>query len=126
TAGTHHWPTWAAFAVAVLVVGPAVGLVLDRVLFRFMRTASVTVKLVSALGLLVGIPSLVQALWFGTTAKLRPPAVGPTPEHFYRWHSYGVDSNQVAVVVATVVVVVALGALLPSTALGLQMPAVVA
>jgi branched-chain amino acid transport system permease protein len=125
TAGTHHWPTWAAFTLAVLVVGPAVGFVLDRALFRFMRTASVTVKLVSALGLLVGLPALVQALWFGTAAKLRPPAVGPTPEHFYSWHSYGVDSNQVAVVVATVVVVVGLGVLFRSTALGLRMRAVV-
>jgi ABC-type branched-subunit amino acid transport system permease subunit len=125
TAGTHHWPTWAAFVVSVLIVGPAVGLVLDRVLFRFMRTASVTVKLVSALGLLVGLPSLVQALWFGNTAKLRPPAVGPNPEHFYRWHSYGVDSNQVAVVVATVLVVIGLGVLFRSTALGLRMRAVV-
>jgi ABC-type branched-subunit amino acid transport system permease subunit len=83
------------------------------------------VKLVAALGLLVGVPALVQALWFGTRAKLRPPAVGPTPEHFYRWHSYGIDSNQVAVVVATVLVVVGLGFLFRSTALGLRMRAVV-
>ncbi|MBV8983621.1 MAG: hypothetical protein JO248_04180 [Acidimicrobiia bacterium] len=82
-------------------------------------------KLVAALGLLVGIPALVQAVWFGTKAKLRPPAVGPTPEHFYRWHSYGIDSNQVAVVVATVLVVVGLGFLFRSTAFGLRMRAVV-
>jgi ABC-type branched-subunit amino acid transport system permease subunit len=125
TRGTHHWPTWAAFVVSVVVAGPLMGLVLDRALFRFMRTASATVKLVSALGLLIAIPSLVQALWFGTRAKLAPPAVGPTPEHFYRWHSYGVDSNQVAVVIATVLVVIGLGVLFRSTALGLQMRAVV-
>jgi ABC-type branched-subunit amino acid transport system permease subunit len=125
TAGTHRWPTWAAFAVSVFVVGPVVGLVLDRALFRYLRTASAAAKLVAALGLLVGLPALVQALWFGTRAKLRPPAVGPTPEHFYRWHSYGVDSNQVAVIVATVLVVVGLGFLFRSTALGLRMRAVV-
>jgi ABC-type branched-subunit amino acid transport system permease subunit len=121
----RHWPTWAGVAVAVLVVGPAVGIVLDRALFRHMRTASATVKLVAALGLLVGLPALIQALWFGNEAKLRPPAVGPTPEHFYRWHSYGIDSNQVAVIVATVLVVVGLGILFRSTALGLRMRAVV-
>src|SRR5207245_8494941 len=71
TAGTHRWPTWAAVVVAVGVAGPVVGLLLDRVLFRFMRTASVTVKLVSAIGLLIGLPALVQAAWFGTGAKLR-------------------------------------------------------
>jgi branched-chain amino acid transport system permease protein len=125
TAGSHHWPTWAAFVLSVLVVGPLVGLLLDRALFRHMRTASATVKLVAALGLLVGIPALVQTLWFGNRAKLRPPAVGPTPEHFYQWHSYGIDSNQLAVIVATVVVVVGLGVLFRSTALGLRMRAVV-
>jgi len=109
----------------VLVVGPAVGLILDRALFRHMRTASATVKLVAALGLLVGLPPLVQALWFGSEAKLRPPAVGPNPEHFYRWHSYGIDSNQVAVIAATVLVVVGLGFLFRSTALGLRMRAMV-
>src|SRR3989440_12754178 len=125
TAGAHHWPAWAAFVVSVFVVGPVVGFVLDRAIFRYLRTAPATVKLVAAIGLLVGIPALIQALWFGTTAKLRPPAVGPTPEHFYRWHSYGVDSNQVAVVLATLVVVVGLGVLFRSTALGLRMRAVV-
>src|SRR5256714_272673 len=125
TAGTHHWPTWAAFVVSVLVVGPIVGLVLDRAIFRYLRTASATVKLVAAIGLLVGIPALTQAGWSGPTSKLRPPAVGPTPEHFYKWHSYGIDSNQVAVVVATILVVVGLGVLFRSTAFGLRMRAVV-
>src|SRR5207253_6367500 len=125
TAGTPHWPTWAAFVVSVPVVGPVVGLLLDRLLFRYLRTAPATVKLVAALGLLVGLPALIQAVWFGTKAKLRPPAVGPTPEHFYKWHSYGIDSNQVAVVVATILVVVGLGFLFRSTAFGLRMRAVV-
>ena len=35
----HKWPILAAFALAVIVVGPLVGLILDRVIFRFMRTA---------------------------------------------------------------------------------------
>jgi len=125
TAGTHHWPTWAAFLVSVLVVGPVMGFVLDRAIFRYLRTASATVKLVAALGLLVGLPALIQAVWFGTAAKLRPPAVGPTPEHFYKFHGYGIDSNQLAVVIATVLVVVGLGVLFRSTAFGLRMRAVV-
>src|SRR5437763_4084865 len=111
TAGTHHWPTWAAFVFAVLVVGPVVGFVLDRAIFRYLRTAPATVKLVAAIGLLVGIPALIQAVWFGTNAKLRPPAVGPTPEHLYKRHSYGIDSTQIHVVVATALVVGGPGAL---------------
>src|SRR5439155_8854252 len=87
--------------------------------------AAATVERLGALGLLVGIPALIQAVWFGTKSKLRPPGVGPTPEHFYKWHSYGIDSNQVAVVAATVLVVVGLEFLFRSTALGLRMRAVV-
>src|SRR5438270_5790287 len=72
TVGTHHWPTWAAFVVSVLVVGPVVGLVLDRALFRHLRTASAMVKLVAALGLLVGLPALIPQVWSGTRPTLRP------------------------------------------------------
>src|SRR5271169_3213734 len=47
------WPKWAAFVVAVVVIAPALGLAFDRFLFRHIPTASTTVKVVSALGLLI-------------------------------------------------------------------------
>ena len=46
----HDWPLWLGFVVTVFVVSPLVGLLLDRALFRYMRTATWQVKLVSALG----------------------------------------------------------------------------
>src|SRR5947199_1708501 len=52
----HGWPIWLALAFAVLFVSPLLGLLLDRFLFRFLRTASSTAKLVTVLGLIVGIP----------------------------------------------------------------------
>ena len=50
------WPRWAAGVLAVFVLGPVVGVLLDRLLFRRIRTASPLVKLVPSLGLLVALP----------------------------------------------------------------------
>ena len=57
----HHRPLWLGFVVSVLIAAPALGFVLDRGLFRYMRTASGVVKLVTALGLFVAIPEIVKA-----------------------------------------------------------------
>ena len=43
----HHRPLWLGFVVSVLIAAPALGFVLDRGLFRYMRTASGVVKLVT-------------------------------------------------------------------------------
>ncbi len=37
---SHHWPIWLALIVSVGITAPIVGFVLDRGLFRFLRTAS--------------------------------------------------------------------------------------
>src|SRR3954469_19893481 len=58
----HEWPIPAAFVVAVILLGPALGFVLDRVLFRYLRTAGSIAKLVTSLGLLVALPSIVKLL----------------------------------------------------------------
>ena len=69
------WPRWAAGVIAVLVIGPFVGVVLDRLLFRYTRTAPPLVKLVPALGLLIAIPSFAQMV-FGTAPR-RTRTPGP-------------------------------------------------
>ena len=72
----RDWPLWAAFFIAVVIIGPLVGLILDRALFRFMRTASWMVKLATSLGLLVAIPPAVH-IWFGQGIRYSPPSVAP-------------------------------------------------
>ena len=52
----QNWPQWLAFVAAVLVISPALGLALDRFLFRHIPTASTTAKVVSTVGLLIAIP----------------------------------------------------------------------
>jgi ABC-type branched-subunit amino acid transport system permease subunit len=120
----HHWSTWAAFVIAVVVAAPVLGLVLDRLLFRYMRTATVAVKLITAIGLSIGIPSLVDYA-FGNKPRLRPPSIAPHPDHVYRLGSYHLDGNQLFIVAVTVGLVVALVLLFRYTALGLRMRAVV-
>src|SRR3954463_3715947 len=60
----HGWPIPLAFLLAVVVIGPAIGFVLDRALFRHLRNAPPLARLVTSLGLLVAIPQMV-AIWFG-------------------------------------------------------------
>ncbi len=120
-----HWPKWAAFMVAVVVLGPAIGLVLDRLLFRYTRTAPPLVKLVPALGLLLAIPSITEAI-FGSAVRNSPPALFLGPNHVY-FHvvGLGVTGEEIATTVVTVVVVGVLVAVFRSGTLGLRMRAVV-
>jgi ABC-type branched-subunit amino acid transport system permease subunit len=120
----HHWSNWAAFVVAVIVIAPLLGLILDRVLFRYIRTSSVAVKLITAIGLSIGIPSIVDYA-FGNKQRLRPPSIAPNPDHVYRLGSYHLGGNELFTVVVTVGLVVAFGLLFRFTAIGLRMRAVV-
>jgi ABC-type branched-subunit amino acid transport system permease subunit len=120
----YGWPIVPAFLVAVFVAGPLLGFLLDRLLFRHLRTAPAVAKLVSSLGLLVAIPAVVQ-LWFGTGRKFNPPSIAPDPDRVFHFGEYSVSANELTTIVVTLVVVAALTALFRFTALGLRMRAVV-
>jgi ABC-type branched-subunit amino acid transport system permease subunit len=125
----HHWNKWAGFVLAVVVAGPALGYLLDRALFRHLRTAPTVVKLISGLGLLVAVPSMVQFFWPGN--HFNAPSLAPQhvhsslTYHVYHLGSYTIDSNQLVIIGSVVAVMVALGVLFKFTALGLKMRAVV-
>ncbi|HVM40309.1 MAG TPA: ABC transporter permease [Acidimicrobiia bacterium] len=120
----YEWPRAASLVVAVAVAGPILGVILDRGLFRYLRSSPVVVRLVVALGLLVALPAMVE-VWVGSGVKFDPPGVAPNPDRVFRWGDYALNADQVAAVVATVVLVGALTILLASTRLGLRMRAVV-
>ena len=124
TVETHHWPLWLALIFSVLVVGPLLGIALDRILYRYMRAATTTVKLITAIGLSIGIPSVVE-FFFGTSSKLNPPSVAPNPNHVYHFGSYYLDGNGLFTVIVTVALVVGLALLFRFSAIGLRMRAVV-
>ena len=118
------WSNLPAFVVAVIVVAPLLGLVLDRFLFRHLRTAPTVAKLVVSLGLLVAIPEIVD-LWFGSGNAFGPPTIWPSQFAIYRFGSYAIDGNEAATMIATVVSVVGLTLLLRYSTIGLRMRAVV-
>ena len=124
----HEWPLWASALVAIGLVGPAIGLVLERALFRYLRGSGAMAKLVTSLGLLIAIPEIVR-LVIGQDTKQNPPPlwwVRRTDE--WLWPEGGrfvLDAGQVATIVSTVVVVVGLVVLFGRTDLGLRMRAVV-
>ncbi len=124
TRATHEWPIIPAFLLAVVVVGPLLGLILDRLLFRHLRTAPPIAKLVTSIGLLVALPEIVK-VWFGQSSKFGPPTIWPNELAIYRFGDYAIDGNQAATVVSTAVVVVGLMLLFRYSSIGLQMRAVV-
>jgi branched-chain amino acid transport system permease protein len=124
----NGWPNWLGFLVTVFVVAPLVGVLLDRALFRWMRGTSWQVKLVSALGLLVGIPELVKVIYSSTPAEFPPTLAGFIGmERGDSWEPFGyfIGADAIIVIIFTLVAVAVLGYIFRFTAIGLQMRAVV-
>jgi branched-chain amino acid transport system permease protein len=120
------------------------GFVVSVALFRYMRTASWQVKLVTSLGLLLAMPEIVRA-FFGYENGDAPPSVavmlGMTQgtggwafwDHLgyqrdigvFNLGDYYISADRMVTVVVTLLAVLLLGLLFRYTALGLQMRAVV-
>jgi branched-subunit amino acid ABC-type transport system permease component len=124
----HEWPLIPAAILPIFIVSPAIGILLDRMLYRYQRTAGSLAKLITSLGLLVAIPELVK-LFFGQGSKPNPPAlwwVKRTDQFLWPEGSrYVLDAGQIATLVATGIVVVGLTLLFRGGGLGLRMRAVV-
>jgi branched-chain amino acid transport system permease protein len=124
----HGWPIWLALAFAVLIVSPLLGLLLDRFLFRFLRTASPTARLVTVLGLIVAIPEAVKSFWVGQDTLGIARTVGIVPNGDVGYHIFGdvaLSRDQLTTIVVTMLVAVALTLLFRYTRFGLEMRAVV-
>jgi branched-subunit amino acid ABC-type transport system permease component len=121
----HQWPIWAAFAVAVLIVSPLLGLLLERALFRYLRTAPPVARLVTVLGLLVAIPQILK-LWFGQNPAYGTQGIVPNGDHAYNpFGTVYVNRDDLATIGVTIIAVVLLTLLFRYTPLGLRMRAVV-
>ncbi len=119
------WPRWAAGVVSVFVLGPVVGILLDRLLFRRIRTASPLVKLVPSLGLLVALPQLALII-AGSTPDIPPPALFVNAQKVYaHLGSVPLSGLELSIFGSTLVVVGILVVLFRFTPVGLEMRAVV-
>jgi branched-chain amino acid transport system permease protein len=120
----HAWPTWAAFLCAVGVLGPGLGLVFDRFLFRRIPSTNTTAKIVTGLSLLVGIPALLPVV-LGNGNLVGAPSVvfNPATVYFHLGASVPVNGTYLSAVLFTVAMLVVLVLLLRTTHLGLEMRA---
>jgi branched-chain amino acid transport system permease protein len=124
----HEWPLLPAAVLAVAVVAPLLGLALERLLFRHLRSSPPLTRTITSLGLLVAIPEIVDLL-LGDEARKNPPPLWPvmrTDEWLWpEGGRYVLDAGQVVTILATAVVVVGLTILLRGSGVGLRMRAVV-
>lgn len=131
------WPIVPAAVGAVVVFAPAFGYLLDVVLFRKLSQAPAVARIVTTIGLLVALPSatVLLASWLKETVGLGlaadeqvflPPGIGPTPPTTWKIaEGVTLDSNQLAVFIAAVVVSLLLWYVIRHTALGLRLRATV-
>lgn len=130
----QHWPIVPSGLVSILVFGPLLGLVLDRVMLRRLSDAPVYARIVGTIGLLVALPNL--GLWIveqlnahgghlpTTTNIVTAPGLGPSPaRHWTPFTGLVLDSDQLVIFGAALLVAVALWVLLRRTRLGLVMRA---
>jgi len=116
-----HWPTWLAVAVAVLVVAPVMGVVVDRLLLTRLQGASPATYVVVSLGLLVALQSAAVAIFGGETRQVA--AIFPT--RGFEVSGVRIGYDQTIVVVIAVVAGLALAAFFRRSHLGLATRAVV-
>jgi branched-subunit amino acid ABC-type transport system permease component len=123
-----EWPIVPAFVVSVVILAPLVGLVLERLIFRHLRTASAVSKLVVSIGLTVAMPAIFDIVANFTAVAGSTPTgiVSEGSTVFYDpFGVYPFSRNELAQLFVAVAAMLGLGALFKFTALGLKMRAVV-
>jgi len=108
---------WAALLLVVLVIAPAFGLLVERVLMRGLGSAPVSVSLVVTVGLFVGLIGLAQTVW-PPDARVVEPFFGPSAVEI---GGLLVSYHQLLTMALAIVVAVGLYVLLERTRIGLAM-----
>ena len=114
-------PTWLAAALAILVVAPAIGVVIDRVLLRRLRGAAASSYVVVSLGLLVGLQYLAIVIYGPATRSVEPIFSRST----FRLPGVNVGYDQAIIVAISLASALLLAAFFRATRLGIQTRAVV-
>ena len=119
------WPLLVAAPIVLLICGPGIGVILERLVFRPLETkgASTSEKLVATLGVFVVLVGLAQTVW-GPVHKTDAPNLFPQTS-IHLGSQLRMGANELA---QLVIVLVAAGAILATfrfTHLGTQIRAVV-
>jgi branched-subunit amino acid ABC-type transport system permease component len=121
----EEWPLLPAAVLVILVISPLIGLLLERALFRHLRTADPTASLIVSLGLLVAIPQIVIVL-LGDEPTPTPSGLWPDgAEHVFNLGVTNLDGDQIAAILAAVLSLIGLTVMFRYSSLGLSMRAVV-
>lgn len=73
----HGWPAWLALILVIAVLAPIIGALIERVLMRGLRNASVATSLTVTVGLMVGLIGLAQNIWDPQEARALPEFFAP-------------------------------------------------
>ena len=123
-----HWPILPAVILAVFVLAPAIGLLLERFVFRYLRTGSSVTKFVVTIGISVALPNIFELLFhFSGVAGQTPDGIVPNGANVF-YDPFGVypfSRNELMTMGVAVVAIITLAALFRYSAIGLQMRAVV-
>jgi branched-chain amino acid transport system permease protein len=126
--GRWGLPLWIVIPVVLLVCGPLLGLILERVVFRPLqvRRASSSERLVASLGVSVVILALINVIWGpGVQGTPKHPVPRLFGLHPYQWGSIQVDSEQIGLFCTVLAVAGLLYLLFQRTFLGTSIRAVV-
>jgi branched-chain amino acid transport system permease protein len=120
----QHWPIGPAALLAIVVLGPLLGVALHFALFRFLTHATELTKVVATIGLSVTFPAASELI-FGDKAILTSPGLAPAPVRVFHVAGVPVTLDQVIAYVCVLLVLVAGVWILRGTNTGLMVRATV-
>ena len=119
----HVFSGWVCLALCVLVIGPLMGLLLWRGLFKWLAGLGMLPSLIAAIGLAIAVPALTLMI-FNPGQITYAPSVTAAGQNLHPIGSIIVTTDQLYGVGAAVIVAVGLAYILRFTVTGLKMRAV--
>ena len=116
------WPAPIALIVVIVIIAPLLGALIERVLVRGLRGASVATSLVVTVGLMVALIGLAQTIWSPTVARKLPGFFEP---HKVKIFGVFVTAHSLVTILSAAALAVFLWVLLNRTRTGIAMRAVV-
>jgi branched-chain amino acid transport system permease protein len=120
----HGWPIAPAALLAILGLGPALGLLLYSMLFRHLHLSPPLIKIMATIGVSVALPS-ADLVIFGNQDILSAPGLAPQPVRVFHLAGVAITMDQVIVMACVVVLLLAGFLILRRTSIGLQVRAMV-
>lgn len=122
---SHGVARGVAGVLAILVLSPLLGVLMDRLIFSRIPTGNVAAKIISAIGLMVGLPALVTILAGPSDISSPPSLLFNVNTVVFHIDGTPIDGVQLSTVLVTILVLIALTITLRRSVIGLEMRAAV-